>query len=441
MKKIVEKRYVRIEFTLSSPLLISSTASYRTDSDVLRNSRNVPYIPGTSVAGVVREALDKEGIDVQALFGKVEKNYGDGNASQTESKVVFNDAVLQDEEGFSITVRDSVKLDQFKTGVDGSKFDMEVLEPGARFVTFMEQNAESGDKNILHTIADLFASGKITFGSKTTRGFGSIGNVTAKEASFKMTDLIEADSWLEFDPYKNDGWNDMDLRASESNNTLILRLELVDGISIRQYTTETGRKNEPAPDYTQLAGRNRDSDTVPVIPGSTWAGAFMHRIAQFGEDLAEYTYEDKEKNQYKGCYFGLVEGDLKIKSQVVFSESTIEGGGKKVLSRTAIDRFSGSAAKRSLYTESAHFGGKCTLNITFKKPMNNSYSQEFINAFAAAVCDLHHGYLAVGGLTAVGRGVFRVLTVNDNPVRDDDLYSTVRDEINNINLSFGGKKT
>ena len=49
--------------------------------------------------------------------------------------------------------------------------------------------------------------------------------------------------------------------------------------------------------------------------------------------------------------------------------------------------------------------------------------------------------MAVGGLTAVGRGVFRVLTVNDNPVRDDDLYSTVRDEINNINLSFGGKKT
>ena len=38
---------------------------------------------------------------------------------------------------------------------------------------------------------------------------------------------------------------------------------------------------------------------------------------------------------------------------------------------------------------------------------------------AAALTDLHYGLLAVGGATAVGRGIFTVTAVNDKPIDEN----------------------
>lgn len=437
METIVKKNYIRIEFTAASPLLIGSSSSTNTDCDVLRNSRNKPYIPGSSIAGALRDAMKADGMNVDHYFGFIEKNTGSGNSDAGESRLVFHDAVLKDGK-FTVNVRDHVCLDEFKTAVDGAKFDTEVLEAGAVFVTVIEQNCTENDQDILEPIASVFINESITFGAKTVRGFGRITAVKVMEESFDLTDAEDTKKWLSFKPYEESSWkNTFTPEETESDEcSLNLELELIGGISIRRYTTEVAPKGESVPDYRQLTALDEKGNSLPVIPGSSWAGAIMHRIFDFGEALSEYKWEDDEKNEHDGDYFGFVRGNDKMKSQITFSESRIAGGADKEISRNAIDRFSGGTVNGALFTERMHYGGTCELRIGFIQPKNKCYSQEFLNAFAAALTDLHNGYLAVGGLTAVGRGVFRIIKVNGEDLKDKDAYSLIQKKLNRINQIF-----
>ena len=94
------------------------------------------------------------------------------------------------------------------------------------------------------------------------------------------------------------------------------------------------------------------------------------------------------------------------------------------MSRNAIDRFLGSTAEGALFTEKIYIGGETTLDISFGDPYNTAvvYSDDFIKALAATLTDLHEGYLAVGGATSVGRGVFSITHING------DEFDTVKQE-------------
>lgn len=454
MTWIKTKRYIRIQFKTASGLLIGSSSSTNTDCDVLRNSKEEPYIPGSSIAGVLRDLLEEKGKEyVVKYFGDVEKNTGSGTASPAkESRLVFHDAVLQDEKA-EVSIRDHVRLDQFKTAVEGAKFDTEMLEPDSVFVTYIEQNAAGGDPDVLDDISKLFAEDRVHFGAKTSRGFGRIKDVEIKTASFNMEDCEDIKNWLKFDLYKPEYWTAKTVSCEkDSRYALKLDLELIGGISIRQYTTDVSdNEDETLPDYRQLTAREiietenqthpgrkkEETRYVPVIPGSSWAGAIKHRISEFGENLSEYLYEDNKKTN-TGDYFGRVSGNEKMKSQITFSESKIYGGTDKVISRNAIDRISGGTIDGALFTEKTHYGGNCTLEISFSKPVKNVYSDEFINAFAAALSDLHHGYLAVGGNTAIGRGIFRIIKVNGESVDHQQIYPLIHKKLADINDQFKG---
>ena len=54
------KKYYRIEFELTSPLAVGSGENNLTDKDIVRDSRGIPYIPGSSLAGVYRSLFAGE---------------------------------------------------------------------------------------------------------------------------------------------------------------------------------------------------------------------------------------------------------------------------------------------------------------------------------------------------------------------------------------------
>ena len=132
-------------------------------------------------------------------------------------------------------------------------------------------------------------------------------------------------------------------------------------------------------------------------------------------------------------YFGNVIPGKKIKEQsgILFSESIVKDGHPKVISRTAIDRFSGGVIDAALYTERTQYGGTTNLEIRFCK---GKPSDVVLRALAASIADLHAGILAVGGLTAVGRGLFKVTNINgtvaaENP---EDVYRQVMEAFETI---------
>ena len=100
------------------------------------------------------------------------------------------------------------------------------------------------------------------------------------------------------------------------------------------------------------------------------------------------------------------------KSCIRFSESRIEGGKWVTYTRNAIDRFTGGTVDGALYTEKTYYNGNTELCIDCDfSGMEQEGRNHFASVMAAAIMDLHGGYMAVGGLTAVGRGIFKITEI------------------------------
>lgn len=408
MKNILKKQYLKIEFTLLSPLSIGNGKNEKTDQDIVLNSRGIPYIPGSAVAGVFRDACEKVMGDewTQRYFGSIRDNCND-NKTITESQFRVYDAYIQSEEYF-VSRRDGVALDDYKYGIPGAKFDREILESGIIFRTFIERDIdtnESEEDDAFNKLAEVLHNIPIFFGSKISRGYGRVGNfkIFKKEFSF---DTKQGSGWLDFDMYTYD-WLKKSSEISKSdkvfleNKKITLELALQGGISIRQYTTEIKKGVEQVPDMKQLIIRQKNEtgniEEVPVIPGTTWAGAIGHRMKLFYPNVSKY--------------FGKGGEDGKIRSKIFFSESQLKNSVSKVISRNAIDRFTGSTVDGALFTEQIYYGGTTVLEIYFD--LYKEIDLYFIKSLAVALSDLHEGILAIGGGTSIGRGIFKVIKVND----------------------------
>ena len=467
MGKIIKKHYLKITFQLESPLCIGSGRNDITDQDILRDARVIPDIPGSAVAGVIREAcdVDRDESRLKYYFGYAPINKGKNDesveSSIIESKIIFYDATLVDDgknkKGellYRISQRDGVALNEYKSAKKQAKFDWEILEGDCKFQTFIEISEEESDDEIvaeemLINIAKVWKEADIRFGAKTTRGFGKICNVDIIRRSFELVKNSDngIEDWLEFDAFDNKSWEDNDSYEKISSDLkkynewklkekkkLSLKLKLEGGISIRRYSTQCSEE-ESSPDQEQMTTikfnnkKSSDQDQmesqksieeIAVIPGTTWAGAIGHRM----EELIEGSKKNRENDTYVYHYFGAANDKDKEKSLIYFGESRLTGGEFKVMSRNAIDRFLGSTAEGALFTEKIYIGGETTLDISFGDPYNTAvvYSDDFIKALAATLTDLHEGYLAVGGATSVGRGVFSIIHINE------DEFDTVKQE-------------
>lgn len=484
MKKVKKKEYFRITLTVESPLGISSGDNINTDKDIIRNSVGEPYIPATAIAGVVREILSEGKIkdeygrtkEVDDYFGYVLKESDltdkelenikkDKISLEKDSSLTFYNAkVCEDKKPFS-SIRDSVSLDKYKTAEKGAKFDMEIIEPGAKFVTYLHQDffEESGEEDYVSKVVEVLAKG-VLLGGKTSRGYGKVRAEKIESVSFNISDKDELEEWLKFDFSESDKWEKYEVSGSsdESNSPenwkLVIGLEQAGGISIRKYITDPHEDDENQPDMEQLTAHGSDENgedkEEPVIPGTTWAGAFRHRM----EEFKAHTNDDSSG------IFGFVKDKEKGRSRISFSESRIHGAESKILSRNAIDRFTGGTAKSALFTEKTWYGGTTELEISWKyvdyqasntsgTTVSKEMPDEDQKALAAALTDLHMGFLSIGGETSIGRGLFRINKINKtdminekpintlvqigtgDPENEADIYGLIYQEIKSLAAS------
>lgn len=412
MKKIVKKQIFKIEFELASALSIGSGDNDLTDRDIIRGSDEQPYIPASAIAGVCINAIDNKAISCEKKYrdywGYIRKtNMVNDKSDALESSIIFHDACMIEGQRPEISIRDSVALDDYKTAKNGAKFDMEVLEPGIRFVTFIEQSFANNDEpELAKAAAKCFTEEELFFGAKTTRGYGAIRNAGVSEFTVKFDDNDPEEKkklklWA-CTSIENLNWEECDLSDAnsiwtKSERVIRLRLKQQGGISIRRYTTEVPEKaGDTAPDFTQLVSTVGGSE-IPTIPGTSWAGAFVH---QMKKHLGGETDEEWK------ALFGFVSDQGKQRSRIRFSESQITGAESKQLSRSSIDRFSGGVANKALFTEKTYYGGNTELSIGISE--DACLSDEMAGALAASILDLHYGFLSLGGETSIGRGLFSI---------------------------------
>lgn len=396
---IKEKRYYKFRIKLESPLSISGSINEFTDHDVIKDSEDNPFIPGTSLAGAIRFYLkDNEFIDnkfIDNLMGNTDGLYG-----KMSSLIIYD---LYFDKNIIISDRDGIELDDDKITKDTGKYDYQIIEKGAEATLRLELIIREDDEslldefgNIIEEICNQINIGNIRLGFKKNRGLGKF-KITEKNVLIFNKDNNKG--YIDFD------WNTsftksstmIEKNANKIDNTYIglsIPLELQGGISIRRYSAVSDV------DYEQITiGKSK----MPVIPGSTWNGAIRHKAIEMLRELSGEKF-DCLKNQFDEVWGYVKKGDKpKAKSSsLVFDELILKNSKPLNITRNKINRFDGSTVKGALYSEISYFGGTTELVIKLK----NKNEKWILGLILLVIKDISNGLLAIGGQTSVGRGIF-----------------------------------
>ena len=398
---IKSKIYYYVRMELLSPISIGNGDDLLTDHDCLRNSKGVPFIPGTSLAGVFSHYLSDE---MLALFTpKIGDEYKQSPYYISDANIVLDDK----KRNVSTSIRDGVKLKPDKIAEDGAKFDFEIVESSTKFDFRIEVIVRDHDnidkmKKVVDVILHGLNSGEILLGYKSKRGYGKVKIEDVKIKEFTKNSLEEM---LLFDKYQMDKYDQYSIPDVDNENKydyMQVHLRQVGGISIRKYSATAGEV-----DFEHVT-----SNAKPVIPGTSWNGLIRRQIAEYLDD-----------DIISNCCVKINDwfGDAKKRdttgraSNIIIEESIIQDAKRIQITRNKISRFSAGVSNRALFSEASYFNGDTVLGIKVKKSIEEDPdNSRIIGLLSLVIKDIDNGFIALGGQTAIGRGLFKVLKVTLN---------------------------
>ena len=416
--QIVRRRYFSIKVTLLSPISISNGEIENTDSDIMANGKGECFIPGSSMAGAFRNYL---GIpkDKDCIYGFSKDRTGRMSSIFISDFYFVNNKPNKNNTKAKKSVRDRVAL--IEKTVE-NKFDMEILEPGISGEIRLEIVEREGDmydydRAVMQIIEGL-QSGEIRLGANKNRGFGRFEVTGVFEKSFDRNSRKEWIVFCEtgfdklgddvFKPYESwiKGKNSEACKYVKCRRSLLLK----GGISIRRYSAKPGKA-----DYEHIT-----SDGKPVIPGTSWNGAIRSDVVRILKLLGYGTPEKLIER-----WFGYVRTDGTVEdkarqSMVIISESVIDKARPVPITRNRINRFTAGTKEGALYSEISYFDGSTTLEFFVKKDDASSY-KALLGVLWLVSEDISKGYVAVGGQTGIGRGLFSEDPKNPKMIFDKDV--------------------
>ena len=428
--KICGRLCVEMTGRLDSPLSVGSGEQEYSDGDVALNARGMPYIPGSSLAGALREyAAAARG---EALTGRLfgtPKNGIPGSEDDRQSRIFCYDASVQEAQS---GVRSGVKLNENKTAIHMEKYELQVVERDAVVkirIEMVEREDCFEGKEDIETVweKDLewvklwmrgFASGELRLGAKSRRGFGRIQIDQVQIRKFNMKKKDDYLEWLDWDWEQAGAFDETESEAlmvcagsnGEEQGCLEHCMEVPFHIPytllIRTYG-ESFARTGGLPDYEQMTVKGEGEKAF--IPGSGWAGAFRSHIAKIIKELGRqpsWTDAQKTLDPLFGTWTDTEDRKQDLRaSNLIFEETLIQGGHGLPTARIAVDRFTGGTVQGALYEEIPWTGGSGLLRIRWRKDIKDVSHETVCGLLLWAIKDLQAGILAIGGETSVGRGI------------------------------------
>jgi len=228
--KFENQTLIRATLEIKTALSVGSRPSLEpteTDLPVVKGPDGMPFIPGSSIKGVVRslaerilrtwnrrpdfwacDPFDAPCVPKRSRDGRIGKEelwrdaeererHGEGPADAIFSeevwkrsctacrlfgspwfagRVAFKDAFLQNGDDLPVVtqIRDGVGIDRdLGAARTGAKYDFEVVVPGARFgLEILAENVDDWELGFLITLLRLWEEGNLALGGKVTRGPG-----------------------------------------------------------------------------------------------------------------------------------------------------------------------------------------------------------------------------------------------------------------------------
>ena len=395
---VIGKIVIEGKLILESPLLIGDgmgeSPDNRRDIHVLKDRSGKPFIPGTSMCGVMRSYLRNANPDmIKQFFG------GD----DMQSSVQIDDIAL---EGGKVVFRDGVRIDYYTgRGIETGKYDYEAVERGAHgtlkmILTLRAYHDLDEIKDIIARLLKKLTDG-IRVGALTAKGFGRVRVKEIAAGFYDFRNKNDIGNWLrQRDPSPARASASIEPTVDkhvESPKDMIVDADFAFNSSfiVRNYDThETVGENKNPINAVSLKSLDEF-----VIPGTSLKGVLRHR-AQYILDRLGCPIDVLDD------LMGTSNKAFKLKSRFIVAESYISENkmSEVAQTRTRIDRFTGGVMKGSLFTTKPVWqsGDEPTLHIHFE--IYNVKREAEVGLAIALLRDLWLGRIAIGGEKAVGRG-------------------------------------
>ena len=428
-ESIAAKIVAEGELVLDAPLLIGSGGGAEGEDDkdihVLRNKEGIPYIPGTSLAGVLRAFVEADDPEAGALiFGTPQDRYSNA-VLELQSALSIYDVKLSNARTI---VRDGVSIDGVTgVAVEHHKFDYEAIDSGAHGILQLEitlRGIHAAEQENLDAALERLRGrllGGFYLGAHTTKGFGRahMSNLTVNRYDFRQPKDVLA--WLSPERKESscheqyEGNTEQRVYAAE-DFVIDADFALAHSLIICDYDKAT-RDAQSSGDTTISAVMKTDSRRRYIIPGTSLKGVLRHRsdyiLQQLGaatlpseawplgreEALVEYTMGPSPETMK------LRPNEAKRRSRFLVDEAVItQGVIAKEQSRNRIDRFTGGTIDTALFTTKPIWQKKPVVRLHFGVKAAESWEAGLA---LLLLKDLWLGRTAIGGEKSIGRGTLK----------------------------------
>ena len=450
-------RYVhlaRVVVEADTPIAIGTgREDIVTDAPVVRDVNGLPYIPATSLTGVIRHALRIGKEDKNVVFGYHDKNGGQG------SRLILTDAVMIGEEGNAMDGICNIPNDDFYShyieknvrqhvritdrGVADTerygKFDNEVVYKGTRFVFEMELLSDEIEVEDFENSLNQLYDETFRIGGGTRCGYGKLKVKKREQVTLDMMDAKDRRAYLKKSSSLSSPWEFENARVLEEERTSAstgwtkyeLKLEPLDFMLFGSGMGDEEADNTPMTDIVvewNEQGKPCFSKQKTLIPATSVKGALAHRTAyHFNKRkgiFAENLKSKEERNKYVGgcndavqALFGASVDDVANKrgkrGNVILSDVIQHEVETKVFHHNKIDYFTGGTIDGALFQEKSIWGKGKSYELEILVDNNTLADEDVKWAFEQSLKDLCEGLLPLGGVTGRGNGVF-VRKLNKN---------------------------
>lgn len=471
MEKKHNKKFIaRFVVEAETPLAVSNgEQNVFTDKLVATDLNGLPYIPGTSIAGVMRHSLNMAESAKDDLFGFQKGNDGLG------SRLIFSSAQLVvsggkvmeglvpvdfENDGFfrefrHLPVRQHVRINHRGTTDIGGKFDEQVVYKGTRFCFEIELSGNDKDNEAWNRITTQVQHPAFRIGGGTRKGFGKLKVVSFKTLVYNFP--ADLDAWLDKSSSLNDPvWEKVDESKSQNptgTSGYIKKTVRLQANDFMLFGSGFGDK-ETGADMSYVTEKYiiwegttpRFTESKALIPATSVKGALAHRTAFyyneandiFADDVTQPDFLNKlcEKKYYEALESGELDSNnpgkiLKIieennpavkglfgysagedngrPGKVYISDIYLSESKSKLLNHVAIDRFTGGAREGALFLENVAAPGE---SFELLIEIEDGVEEEFLAALDKALDDLCSGMLPLGGGTMRGHGTFTGEIIN-----------------------------
>ena len=443
--KYTFRQLAQIIIEAETPLAVGSgEKDIMTDALVARDINNMPFIPGTSLAGVLRSAYSErhEKKETDSLFGFQVRDRGQG------SELIITDAIMIGKEGkaldglqsldindpfyanyYNLPIRQHVSMTDKGVAKKTGKFDEQVVYKGSRFVFEMELLSSDDRTVLMQTLLGMMKDLTFRIGGGTRCGFGKIKIIDIQYRNLNLSIASDMNLYLKKHASLRENWEGykpFEIKASTNDNwtTYTLNLKADDFFLFSSGFGDTDADMTPVKEeiVTWTNGTPKFSDEQVLIPATSVKGAIAHRVAYHWNKL-NLRFTDKgdapslvgDDNPAVKALFGYTKDkDNLVRGNVLLSDVFSVHTDEKIFNHVAIDRFTGGSIDGALFTEKAIIGkGKTYILELQVKTTAFSYAEESFpsngtiqKALEQALLDICNGLLPLGGGTNRGNGIF-----------------------------------